>query len=171
MATQPNKEKAAWEGANEGERERPPVWDEAVDRVKENERRKKQEEEEAEADRLFWEEQNRRLRERRRRDEEAKERERLAKIEKEKQRRRDIHEQLKRKWANERILEKIAKEAEVIGEERAKEEAMKKRHEDFDKEVVQLARAWKDKEEVMAEARKKMAKGEPAFFTQYERSP
>lgn len=171
MSTQPNKGKTAWEGADEEERESPGVWEEAVDRVKENERRKKQEEKEAEEDRLFWEEQNKRLRERKRREEEAKERERLAKIEKEKQRIRDIEKYYKRKHENERMLDKIAKEAEVIREERAKEEAMKKRREGFDKELVQLARAWRDNEEVMAEARKKMAKGEPAFFTQYERSP
>ena len=115
---------------------------------------------------MFWEEQTRRLREKKRRDEEAKERERMARIEREKKRREDIRIEVERKYANQRMLDKIAAEAEVIREERAKEEAAKKYHEEAFDAVVQLARDLREKEEVDAEARKKKARGEGAFSMQ-----
>lgn len=161
METQPNKEKAAWEGDDVEES----VWEAAVRSVREKDaaglaRKKQQEEEEL---RMFWEYMDMKKKEKKRLEDEAKEHERIWK---EKWRQSDIESRVNREFTNRRNLDRIVVEAHLIREERAKEEEEKMAYHTAFDSVVQMDRSIREKEEVDEEVRKKKAKGEGAFSTQ-----
>ena len=174
METQPNKGKAVWEGADDGEGVRLPEWEEALRRVREKDvaecRRKEKEaaeEKMEERKRLrvehwLWE----RAQEKKRRDEAAARKKTAA----ENYRKSLALHRAKQERENRIMLDMVAAEARLVREERALEEenCMERSKESiiFAESVFQLARDLREKEEVEEEAKKKKARGEGAFSTQ-----